>query len=125
VSLHRLGAVGLALGASAGAWVEWWLLRRALARRAGGRPAAAGWQRPMLAAVALVPAVPAGGVLTRALDPLIGGAPVALAALIALTPALVVLAVAAVLLDLDDLPGVRAVRRRLGARLSRPRRRSR
>ena len=79
----------------------------------------------MLAAVALVPAVPAGGVLTRALDPLIGGAPVALAALIALTPALVVLAVAAVLLDLDDLPGVRAVRRRLGARLSRPRRRSR
>jgi len=125
VSLHRLGAVGLALGASAGAWVEWWLLRRALARRAGGRPAAAGWQRPMLAAVALVPAVPAGGMLTRALDPLIGGAPVALAALIALTPALVVLAVAAVLLDLDDLPGVRAVRRRLGARLSRPRRRSR
>ena len=33
-SLHRLGAVGLALGASLGAWTEWILLRRAVARRA-------------------------------------------------------------------------------------------
>ncbi|MEX0592688.1 MAG: murein biosynthesis integral membrane protein MurJ [Nitriliruptoraceae bacterium] len=32
-SLLRLGATGLALGASVGAWVEWWLLRRAVRRR--------------------------------------------------------------------------------------------
>jgi putative peptidoglycan lipid II flippase len=31
----RLGAVGLALGASVGAWLEYGLLRRALARRLG------------------------------------------------------------------------------------------
>ena len=31
----RLGAVGLALGAGFGAWLEWWLLRRSLAPRIG------------------------------------------------------------------------------------------
>lgn len=31
-----LGAVGLAFGASVGAWVEWWQLRRKLAAQLGG-----------------------------------------------------------------------------------------
>jgi putative peptidoglycan lipid II flippase len=38
----HLGSVGLALGASVAAWVEWWLLRRLLKRRLG-RPVRSGW----------------------------------------------------------------------------------
>jgi putative peptidoglycan lipid II flippase len=33
---HSLGAVGLAAGASIGAWLEWWLLRRRLSQRVAG-----------------------------------------------------------------------------------------
>ncbi|MEM7340774.1 MAG: murein biosynthesis integral membrane protein MurJ [Actinomycetota bacterium] len=40
----HLGAVGLALGASAAAWTEWLLLRRLLRRRLG-RPVRSGWMR--------------------------------------------------------------------------------
>jgi putative peptidoglycan lipid II flippase len=34
---HSVGAVGLALGASAGAWLEWWLLRGRLTARVEGQ----------------------------------------------------------------------------------------
>jgi putative peptidoglycan lipid II flippase len=51
-----LGAVGLALGASIGAWLEWWLLHRGLRRRmgavgAGGKPLAAMFGAAVLAAL--------------------------------------------------------------------------
>jgi putative peptidoglycan lipid II flippase len=43
----HLGAVGLALGASAAAWTEWWLLRRMLRKRLGIR-VRSGWARAVL-----------------------------------------------------------------------------
>jgi putative peptidoglycan lipid II flippase len=125
VSLHRLGAVGLALGASVGAWLEWSLLRRALARRTGSRRAAGGWGRAALVSLAVVPAVPIGDALLKSLEPVLIGRPIALSAVIGLAPALALLTFAAVLLDLEDIPGVRALRARLPAPLTRPRRRSR
>jgi putative peptidoglycan lipid II flippase len=53
----QLGAVGLALGASVGAWLEWWLLHRGLARSvgsvgAGGAQLAAMFGAAILAAAA-------------------------------------------------------------------------
>jgi len=121
-SLHRLGAVGLALGASVGAWVEWTLLRRALARRTGAPLVRAGWGRAMLAALAVLPAIPLARMLLAGLDPVLAGRPVALTALVALLPAVAALGTAAVALGLDDLPGVTAVRSRSARALSRRRR---
>lgn len=43
----HLGAVGLALGAAAAAWTEWFLLRRMLRRRLGIR-VRSGWARPVI-----------------------------------------------------------------------------
>jgi putative peptidoglycan lipid II flippase len=53
----QLGPVGLALGASVGAWLEWWLLHRKLARNigsvgAGGRQLGAMFGAALLAAAA-------------------------------------------------------------------------
>lgn len=52
-SLLRLGAVGLALGASLGAWIEVRLLRRAVAARLPLRDAPVGWRGPIAAAIAV------------------------------------------------------------------------
>jgi putative peptidoglycan lipid II flippase len=118
-SLHRLGAVGLALGASVGAWLEWTLLRRALARRTGAPPVAPGWGRPLLVALAVLPALPVARMLLAGLAPVLEGRPVAFSALVALLPAAAALAVAAVVFGLDDVPGVRIVRARSVRALSR------
>jgi putative peptidoglycan lipid II flippase len=56
-SLH-LGAAGLALGASAGGWVEYLLLRRALARRIGAH--GPGWQPVLRISLAASAAVAVG-----------------------------------------------------------------
>jgi len=125
VSLHRLGAVGLALGASVGAWVEWTLLRRALARRSAMPQVSAGSWRPLLVALAVVPAAPAGTALVALLGPVLDGRPAALTAAVALTPAGALLMLAALLLGLDDIPGVRRSRARISTGLRRRRRRTR
>jgi putative peptidoglycan lipid II flippase len=122
LSLHRLGAVGLALGASAGAWVEWSLLRRALARRTAEPPVRSGWGRPLVAALAVLPALPASRALVGVLGPVLEGRPVALTALVALMPAVAAVAVAATALGLDDLPGVATLRARAVRAFSRRRR---
>lgn len=110
-SLHRLGAVGLALGASLGAWAEWVLLRRAVARRASiARPRSRAL-RPSIASLAIIAAVPLGGRARSALGPVLDGAPVALGGAVALLVALLLFVCAAVVIGLDDLPGVGAIRR--------------
>ncbi|MDA3023299.1 MAG: murein biosynthesis integral membrane protein MurJ [Actinomycetota bacterium] len=108
-SLHRLGAVGLALGASLGAWTEWILLRRAVARRATTTTPRSRALRPGFASIAIVVGVPLGHELRSALT-ILDGAPVPLGAAITLLPALSLFAVAAIALDLADLPLVTATR---------------
>jgi putative peptidoglycan lipid II flippase len=121
-SLHRLGAVGLALGASCGAWLEWLLLRRAVARRTGARPPALWVRAPLLAALALPLGVPLGRAAATALVPVLDGMPAAVTALVMLVPPLVLFVVAAVALDVRDLPGVAPLRRAVaGRRFSRSR----
>jgi putative peptidoglycan lipid II flippase len=114
-SLHRLGAAGLALGASLGAWIEWVLLRRAVVRRAAIATPDARILRPALASIAIVVAAPLGHVLRSALTTL-DTAPVALGAAVTLVPALVLFAITAVLLDLADLPFVTTARRKVAGR---------
>ena len=121
-SLHRLGAAGLALGASAGAWTEWLLLRRSLAVRIGHRVAGAQGLRPLLVASTLVPGALLTSMTSAALERSAGGLPVGLRSLVGVLPALVLLGVAAVLADLDVVPGVRRLRRGLGLSPGRHRR---
>lgn len=109
-SLHRLGAVGLALGASLGAWTEWILLRRAVARRAMTATPRARALRPGFASIAIVVGMPLGHGLRSALT-ILDSAPVALGAAVTLLPALSLFAVAAIAFDLADLPLVTATRR--------------
>lgn len=120
-SLHRLGAVGLALGATLGAWLEWSLLRRSLARRTGARPRVPRMVGPGLVALAVLAAAPLGGPVRALLGPAADGWPVAVPAALALVPALVLAAVVAVAAGVDDLPGVTALRRRVRRGVSRPR----
>jgi putative peptidoglycan lipid II flippase len=89
---YRLGAVGLALGSAAGAWLEYLLLRRRLRERFGRLRLAGGRLGPTLGAAAVAGAVGLGvRALTGALPPL-------LAAPLALVPAgIAYLAVAAAL----------------------------
>ena len=108
-SLHRLGTVGLALGASLGAWTEWILLRRAVARRVTTTTPRSRALRPGFASIAIVVGVPLGHELRSALT-ILDGAPVPLGAAITLLPALSLFAVAAIALDLADLPLVTATR---------------
>ncbi len=119
-SLHQLGAVGLALGASLGAWTEWILLRRAVARRATTTPPRARALRPGFASIAIVAGVPLGHGLRSALT-ILDSAPVALGAAVTLLPALSLFAVAAIAFDLADLPLVTATRRWVTDRGFRPR----
>jgi putative peptidoglycan lipid II flippase len=124
-SLHRLGAVGLALGASAGAWVEWMLLRRAVARLAGmtaPRPRVA---RPLAASSAILLGAALTGPLLEALPAALSDVPVALTGAIALLPAVLLFLAAALMLGLDDLPGIAAVRRRILGVVRLPPRRTR
>ena len=109
-SLYRLGPAGLALGASLGAWTEWILLRRAVARRATITTPRARALRPGLASIAIVAGVPLGHGLRSALT-ILDGAPVAFGAALTLLPSLLLFAVAAIALDLADLPLVTATRR--------------
>lgn len=112
-SLHRLGAVGLALGASFGAWVEWALLRRAVARGAGVPPPRPHVRRPLLASLAIVFGGPLGVRLGDVMTPVLDGAPVALGAVIEVLPAALLFVGAAVALDMAELPGVTTARSRL------------
>jgi putative peptidoglycan lipid II flippase len=109
-SLHRLGAAGLALGASIGAWVEWSLLRRAVARRTGAHRPRTGATRPALAALAAVVALPLGVALSAWIGALAPGLPIAVDAAVRLLPAGALIGLAAVLLDLHELPGVARLR---------------
>lgn len=113
-SLHRLGAVGLALGASAGAWTERVLLRRALTARTGHRLPGSRIGRPLLASLALVLGAVVAGPTTSLLDPVLGAAPSGIRAAVGLLPAAALFTVMAVLVDLDDIPGVTAARGALG-----------
>ncbi len=113
-SLHRLGAAGLALGASLGAWVEWWVLRRALARRTGIPRPRTGAGRPAVVALAVVAGAPLGAALAGSIELLAPAIPAAVEAAVRLAPAGVLAAVAAVVLDLRDLPGVALLRERIG-----------
>jgi putative peptidoglycan lipid II flippase len=122
-SLHRLGAAGLALGASVGAWTEWLLLRRAVARATRTRPPRAGASRAAFASVAILAGAPVGSVLAGRLSTPLAELPVAVSGLVTLLPAVVLFASAAVALDLDDLPLVGRVRSR--GRISPRRRRTR
>ncbi len=115
-SLHRLGAAGLALGASFGAWVEWVLLRRAVARRTGTRAARSGAGRATGASLAIVVGAPLGPWLVEALFGPRADLPRAVAGAARLVPAFLLFTIAAVVLDLRELPGVTAVRRRLERR---------
>jgi hypothetical protein len=119
-SLYRLGPAGLALGASLGAWTEWILLRRAVARRATITTPRARALRPGLASIAIVAGVPLGHGLRSALT-ILDGAPVAFGAALTLLPSLLLFAVAAIALDLADLPLVTATRRWVTNHRIRPR----
>ena len=115
-SLHRLGAVGLALGASIGAWVEWLLLRRAVARGTGTPPPRTRVLRPSLASLAIVIGAPLGGRLRELLSAMLDGAPIALSAAVEVMPAVLLFAGAAIVMDLSAIPGVTAARSRVVGR---------
>ena len=115
-SLHRLGAVGLALGASIGAWVEWLLLRRAIARGTGTPPPRTRVLRPSLASLAIVIGAPLGGRLRELLSAMLDGAPIALSAAVEVMPAVLLFAGAAIVMDLSAIPGVTAARSRVFGR---------
>jgi len=119
--LHRLGAAGLALGASLGAWVEWWALRRAVARTIATRPPRPSVGRPVVAALAIVPGAALGRGLSSTLTASLDGLPVALDGLVTLAPPAALFLVAAVLVDLRAIPGVTRARIAIGFDVSPPR----
>jgi putative peptidoglycan lipid II flippase len=107
-SLLRLGAVGLALGASVGAWVEWTVLRRAVRRRTRLRTDRRTLGRIGLAALAMVPVAVIGRVLVArrlpGLTGLVPGAEALVPALLAVVPAIVTFLAVGAALGLDVLP---------------------
>lgn len=117
-SLHRLGAAGLALGASLGAWVEWSLLRRAVARTTGGGPARIGAGRALAASLGILAGAPIGAVLVEragaSIATLPGGLTGVAAGILGLVPSLVLFLALAVALDLRDVPGVARLRAATG-----------
>jgi len=116
-SLHRLGAAGLALGASLGAWIEWAMLRRALGRSAQAPRARSGAGRAALASLGIVAGAPLGAALASRAEGAIGTLPGALTGVatgaLTLLPALLLFAALATALDLRDIPGVGRLRRPL------------
>lgn len=112
-SALRLGAAGLALGAAAGAWVEYLLLRRALRRRGSRGDLAGGRARPIVAA-ALVATLAAS-----VLRPLVDGLPAVVAGVVVVGVCAVVYAVAAHLFGVREVTRLlQRARRRVGG--SRP-----
>jgi len=113
-SLHRLGAVGLALGASAGAWIEWALLRRAVGRTARTRRARSGAGRAAIASLGIVAGAPVGAALAARAEPTVALLPGAVTGVVSgtltLLPATLLLVVLAAALDLRDIPGVARLR---------------
>jgi putative peptidoglycan lipid II flippase len=114
VSLHRLGAAGLALGASIGAWIEWLLLRRAVGRTTGTRPARMRAARPALASLGIAAGAPLGAALAVAAGPMIATLPGALTGVatgtLTLVPAILLFLALAAATDLRDIPGVARLR---------------
>jgi putative peptidoglycan lipid II flippase len=114
VSLHRLGAAGLALGASIGAWIEWLLLRRAVGRTTGKRPARMRAARPALASLGIAAGAPLGAALAVAAGPMIATLPGALTGVatgtLTLVPAILLFLALAAATDLRDIPGVARLR---------------
>jgi putative peptidoglycan lipid II flippase len=104
VSLLRLGGVGLALGASAGAWVEFVLLRRAIGRVGLGVRDGAAWRRTLLAAATIVPASFIGRSLSATIEASAGGLPAVVVSAIALLPPAIAFLLAARLLGVEGLP---------------------
>jgi len=100
-SLHRLGAAGLALGASVGAWVEWILLRRAVARRTGAPLARSGARRAAFASLAILAGAPLGPTLVDLMAAPLAAGPTALSEAVRLIPAMVLFGLAAVAVDLQ------------------------
>lgn len=113
-SLLRLGAVGLALGSSLGAWTEWAILSRRVRRRTGFRPARRHLLLVLLAALAMVP----GGLVGRSVSATVAAAlpavPSAVLAALALVIALGSFVLAATLLGLAQ--DLRLPRRRVRRR---------
>jgi len=113
-SLHRLGAVGLALGASAGAWIEWALLRSAVGRKARTRRARSGAGRAAIASLGIVVGAPVGAALASRAEPTVALLPGAVTGVVSgtltLLPAALLLFVLATALDLRDMPGVARLR---------------
>lgn len=106
-NLHRLGAVGLALGASGGAWLEYVLLRRAV-RRLGGEVRQGGGRLPRI-----VLAAAAAGTVGLLLRPLVDGLRPVVGGALALSAAGVAyLALASVLRLPEAAPLQEMVRRR-------------
>ena len=118
-SLHRLGAAGLALGASLGAWIEWALLRRAVARRCGDRPARLGTLRSAIPALGVVVGAPIGILLAGRVGDTLPGLPTAMIGAVSLVPAVTLLLMLAIALDVRDIPGVARGRSALARILTR------
>ncbi len=121
-ALYRLGAAGLAMGASVGAWTEWFLLRRALARTTGAPPARLGAKRAALASGGILVGAPLGWGLAVAARPQLASAPAAIEGMVTLLPAIILFGVVAVALDVRDLPGVTSIRTRMALSRRTPRR---
>lgn len=101
-SLLRLGAVGLALGSSIGAWTEWAMLSRNVRRRTGFRPARRHLLRVLLAALAIVPGGVAGRSVSATMASALPGVPSPVFAALAIVIALSSFVLAAVLLGLTQ-----------------------
>jgi putative peptidoglycan lipid II flippase len=103
----RLGALGLSLGAALGAWVEFWLLRRAVRRRSGATRLGGGRLRPITVAAL------AAGLAAVALRPLVGGLPLLVSGPLVLGAAGLVYVLVAARLRLDEARALIARARRL------------
>lgn len=125
LSLHRLGAAGLALGASLGAWVEWAVLRRNLAARIGLPTARVGATRALLVSLAIPIGAPLGAMFAELVQASFPMLPTAVLSLISLAPPALLVLLLAVMVGLDDLPGVRRLRAAMALRASGRIRRSR
>jgi putative peptidoglycan lipid II flippase len=103
-SLLRLGAVGLALGASIGAWIEFWLLRRAVRRHALLPVTGDAWRRLLLAAAVIPPVSLLSRDLAGWLTGLVGDLPAVVDSAVTLAPVAIAFLVAARLLRVEGLP---------------------